>query len=138
MMIPGGGSFSVESPQAPKSLPTQGGAGTDTWVIELDKDSGYVVGVFVLPVEANTRRFLEAALKASAVKTASGQWESVEWKQHQGLPAVDAIGKTRSGRDIRIYSVVKNTRVFTLTCTGLAGSARTGDINRFIASLKIQ
>jgi hypothetical protein len=144
--IPGGGSVSVELPQAPKYQSVQDVAGRVTytvhvWSVELDQDRAYLVSVGVYSVdlgEANARRLLEGGLKAGATRTSSGQWTSVAWKQHQGLLAYDAVGTTRAGRDIRVYSVKKGAQVFTLTSTGLAGSAQSADINRFIASLRIQ
>jgi hypothetical protein len=144
--IPGGGSFSIEFPHAPKYQTMQDAVGNirynaHIWSVELDYDRAYIVSVAVFPFDAGApkaRRILEGGLKAGAARTSSGQWESVEWKQHQGLPAFDAVGKTRSGRDMRVYSVMKATQVFALTCTGLPGSARSGDADRFIASLKIQ
>jgi hypothetical protein len=144
--IPGGGSFSVDVPQVPKYQAMQDVAGEirytgHIWSVELDEHRAYLVSVMVLPVDvgaANARRILEGGLKAGATRTSSGQWGSVEWKQHQGLLAFDAVGQGRGGRDIRVFSVAKASRVFTLNYTGLAGSARSDDVNRFIASLKIQ
>jgi hypothetical protein len=141
--IPGGGSFSVKVPQPPKYQSTQDATGNirynvHVWSVELGADRAYLVSVAVYPVDigaANTRRLLEGVV---ATRTSSGQWANVEWKQHQGLPAFDAVGKARGGRDIRVFGVMKATRLFVLTCTGLEGSARSDDANRFISSLTIR
>jgi hypothetical protein len=146
MTIPGGESFSVELPQAPKFQSSKDVAGNTRynvyiWYVKLDEDRGYIASVAEFPVDvgaAKARRVLEGGLRAGAASTSTGQWASVEWKQHQGQPAFDAAGKTPSGGDLRVYSVMKGTRVFTLNCRGPAGSAGSDDVNRFIASLKIQ
>jgi hypothetical protein len=135
---PGGGSFSVDFPQAPKYQSTPV---VHMWSAQIDYDTALMVAVAIFPLDvsaAQARRVLEGSLKALAPRMENGKWANVDWKQHQGLLAFDAVGRTHTGRETRIYSVMKGTRVFSLTYVGLAGSAQSDDVNRFFASLKIQ
>lgn len=65
-----------------------------------------------------------------------GKLTTVDWLEHQGLVAVDAVG-TKAELELRNYSVIKGSRIFSLTYAGPPGSARTADVDRFVKSLQI-
>jgi hypothetical protein len=140
-------SFTVEMPQAPKYLtaPNASGAGTSytmhIYAVELDGDRTYLVSTSVLPRDVdvkNPRRNLQDGLDLAATRLEGGKYTSLDWKQHQGLTAFDAVGRTRSGREIRTYGVLKGQRAITLTYVSAPGTVRSPDVNRFIASLRIR
>ena len=141
-------SFTVELPQAPEcqTMQSASGAGTSCTThiygaSNLDGDRTFMVSTAVLPGDvdvSNPRRRLQAGLDAAATRIEGGKHASVDWKQHQGLTAFDAVGRTRSGRDIRTFGVTKGSRLITLTYVGVPGSAASADVNRFIASLRIR
>ena len=54
------------------------------------------------------------------------------------MPAFDATGRTRSGRDLRAYGVMKGKRMVVLTYVGLPGTAQSPDVQRFVASLRFR
>jgi hypothetical protein len=141
------GSFTVEFPQPPKhqAAPNATAAGmnftTHIYWVELDRDRTYMAAMSVYPEDpgvGNYRRVLQGGLDGVANRPQGTKWASIDWKQYWDLPAVDAIGRTGSGREIRTYSVMKGSRVFVLSYVGATGSSRSSDVNRFIASLRLR
>jgi hypothetical protein len=141
------GSFTVEFPQQPKhqTAPNATDAGTTLTVhiywVELDGDRTYMAATSVYPKDpgvGNYRRVLQGGLDGVASRPQGTRWTSIDWKQYRDLPAFDAVGKTGSGREMRTYSVMKGSRIFTLTYVGVTGSSRSADVNRFIASLRLR
>jgi len=140
-------SFTVEFPQVPKyhTAPNATDAGTKftmhIYWVELDGDRTYMAGIAVYPKDpgaGNYRRVLQGGLDRIANRPSGTKYASIDWTQHQGLPAFDAVGQTGSGREARMYGVMKGSRAFTLTYVGPIGSSRSADVNRFIASLRLR
>lgn len=136
--------FMAEMPAAPAYAATelQTGAGSSytmhQYMLEQDKVA-YVVQTVTYPEDvkvSNPRANLQGGLDNVARNMQGGKWASIGWLTHQGLTAVDAVGE-RDGHDIRSFSVMRGRQVFTLTYAGPAGSARSPEANRFIASLRI-
>jgi len=130
-------------PPKPRSVQRVSGAGTKYTVLIWSAvfDGGaYQVQMATLPRNVdvtNPRHNLQATLDGDATLLKGGKFASTEWKEDQGLTAVDAVGRTISGRDMRVYSAMKGLRVFTLTYLGAAGSASAADVNRFIGSVRV-
>jgi hypothetical protein len=138
------GAFSFQMPQEPKFQPMKNapGAGrkytTLVWSTQFD-DGAYEARMFVLPPDVdvmNPRRNLQMILDSDAALLKGGKFASFDWKEGQGLTEVDAVGRTADGRDMRVHSAIKGSRGFTLTYIGRAGSTRSADVNRFIASVR--
>jgi hypothetical protein len=138
-------SFTAEFPAEPvyKSvlLKTAAGAGYTMHQFQLEKEgAAYVAQTAVYPEDVRTtnpRASLQGGLDASAKNMDGEKWASMDWVKHEGgLTGVEAIG-ARGGLAIRTYSVMKGRQIFTLTFAGPAGSARSDDANRFIASLRV-
>jgi hypothetical protein len=137
-------SFTADLPVAPKytEIQLKTGAGSryskHQYLVEQDKVA-FVVDALVYPADvniSNPQATLQTGLDALAKNLDGGKWTSVDWARHQGFTAADAVG-TRQGYEVRSYSVLKARQLFSLTYAGPPGSARSADVNRFIASLKI-
>lgn len=137
-------SFSADLPAAPKYTPMQMKTGLGTaytmhqYLLE-QGDMAYVVQTAVYPQDVNVSNpqvNLQSGIDNAAKNMDGGKWVSVDWTKHQGLTAVDATGM-RGGNDIRSYSVMKGRQIFTLTYAGPPGTARSDNVNRFVASLKL-
>lgn len=137
-------SFTADLPAAPKytTAELQTGAGSNYTMHQYLLEQGpvaYVVQTAIYPEDVrvtNPRANLQGGLDNAARNMEGGKWASIGWLTHQGLAAVDAVG-ARDGHAIRSYSVMKGRQVLTLTYAGPAGSARSAEANRFIASLRI-
>jgi hypothetical protein len=108
------------------------------YLLEQD-DAAYIVQTATYPEDinvSNPRTNLQGGLDNLAKSMESAKWTSVDWVTHQGLTATDAVG-TRSGHAIRSFSVMKGRQVFTLIYAGGPGTARSADVNRFVASLRV-
>lgn len=136
--------FTAEMPAAPAYSATElhTGAGhpytMHQYTLEQDKVA-YVVQTVTYPEDvrvSSPRVNLQSGLDNVARNMQGGKWASIGWLTHQGLTAVDAVGE-RDGHAIRSFSVMKGRQVFTLTYAGPAGSARSAEANRFIASLRV-
>jgi len=102
-------------------------------------DAAYIVQTAVYPEDinvANPRVNLQGGLDNLAKGMEGAKWGSVDWVMHQGMTAADAVG-ARSGHAIRSFSAMKGRQVFTLIYAGMPGTARSADVNRFIASLRV-
>ncbi len=138
------GSFSAELPSAPKYSTQRVATGTGSlyvvhqYLLE-HGDAAYIVQTAVYPEDinvANPRVNLQGGLDNLAKGMEGAKWASVDWVSHQGLTAADAVG-ARNGHAVRSYSVMKGRQVFTLIYAGTPGTARSPDVNRFIASLRV-
>ncbi len=137
-------SFTADLPAAPKYTPTQvktasGSMYTAHQYVLAKADVVYTVHSARYPDDinvSNARVSLQGGLDALAKGMEGGKWTSVDWVTHQGLPAVDAVG-VRASQTIRSYSVLKGRQNVTLTYAGPAGSARSADVDRFVASLRL-
>jgi hypothetical protein len=137
-------SFSAEMPAAPnytaKEMRSAAGSVYTMHQYLLEHgDVAYVAQTAVYPADVNVsnhRTNLQGGLDNAAKNMASGKWTSVGWGTHQGLTSVEAIGE-RANHAIRSFSVMKGRQIITLTYAGPAGSARSADADRFIASLRI-
>lgn len=99
----------------------------------------YQLQTVVFPKDVNLvpQANIKAGLDATAKSLNGGQWQGLEWTRHQGLIAADAFGM-RAGHAVRVFSVIKGSRLVTLTYVGPPDSARAEGVERFIKSLKIQ
>jgi hypothetical protein len=137
-------SFTADLPAPPRYTTTEMKTGTGSlytvhqYLLEQD-DAAYIVQTATYPEDinvANPRTNLQGGLDNLAKSMEGAKWTSVDWVSHQGLTATDAVG-TRSGHAIRSFSVMKGRQVFTLIYAGGPGTARSADVNRFVASLRV-
>ncbi len=80
---------------------------------------------------------IQAGLDTSAKGLEGGKWANINWTRHQGHIAADAVG-IRAGHAVRVFSLVKGSRLVTLTYVGPPESAKSEPVERFIKSLKVQ
>jgi hypothetical protein len=137
-------SFTAELPAPPKYTTTEMKTGTGSlytihqYLLE-QGDIAYIVQMATYPEDinvSNPRTNLQGGLDNLAKGMEGAKWVSIDWVSHQGLTASDAVG-TRSGHAIRSFSVMKGRQVFTLIYAGEPGTARSADVNRFVASLRV-
>ncbi len=137
-------SFTAELPAAPKYTATQmktgsGGSYTMHQYIAEVGDLAYVVQTAIYPADVDIskpRANLQTALDNAARNMDGGKWASVDWPAWQGLTAYDAVG-VREGFAVRSFSTMKGRQIITLTYAGPAGSARSPEADRFVASLRL-
>src|SRR5262245_28343262 len=137
-------SFTAELPAEPTytTTPMRTSAGSGYVMHQYLLEQGavaYVIQTAFYPADVNVtnhRANLQGGLDNAAKNMEDGKWASVGWTTHQGLTAVDAVG-VRDSHAIRSYSVMKGRQIVTLTYAGPAGSARTADVDRFVASLRV-
>ena len=137
-------SFTAELPAAPTysttQMKTKAGSGYVMHQYLFEQGPvAYVVQSAIYPGDvdvSNHRVNLQGGLDNAAKNMEGGKWESVGWVTHQGLTGVDAVG-VRGEHAIRSFSVMKGRQIFTLTYAGTPGTARSADVNRFIASLRV-
>jgi hypothetical protein len=136
--------FTAELPSAPKYTATQmktvkGSSYTVHQYLVESGERAFIVQSSTYPTDVDVSKpeeTLKTGLSTTAKKMEGKKWSSVDWIDHQGSKAVDVVGK-RNGQDIRSYSVIHGSTIFTLIYAGPAGSARSPEVNRFVASLKI-
>jgi len=137
-------SFTAELPAPPTYTTTEMKTATGSlytvhqYLLE-QGDVAYIVQTATYPEDinvSNPRTNLQGGLDNLAKSMEGARWISVDWVFHQGLTASDAVG-TRSGHAIRSFSVMKGRQVFTLIYAGEPGTARSADVNRFVASLRV-
>ena len=137
-------SFTAELPAAPKYTTTEMKTGTGSlytvhqYLLE-QGDVAFIVQAATYPEDinvSNPRTNLQGGLDNLAKSMEGAKWSSVDWVTLQGLTATDAVG-SRGGHAIRSFSVMKGRQVFTLIYAGAPGTARSADVNRFVASLRI-
>ena len=138
-------SFTAELPAPPKYTTTEMKTGTGSlytvhqYLLE-QGDVAYIVQMATYPEDinvSNPRTNLQGGLDNLAKSMEGAKWVSIDWVSHQGLTASDAVG-ARSGHAIRSFSVMKGRQVFTLIYAGEPGTARSADVNRFVASLRVR
>jgi hypothetical protein len=138
------GTFSAELPSVPKYSTQRVATGTGSlyvvhqYLLE-QGDTAFIVQTAVYPDDinvSNPRVNLQGGLDNLAKGMEGAKWASIDWVTHQGLTASDAVG-ARNGHAVRSFSVMKGLHVFTLLYAGTPGSARSADVNRFIASLRL-
>jgi hypothetical protein len=137
-------SFTAEMPAVPthSEEAMKSGAGTayTMHVYLVDQgDTAYVIQTAIYPSDVDVsspKTKLQAGLDNAAKKMKDGKWTSVDWLEHQGLVAVDALG-TSAELEVRNYSVIKGSQIFSFTYVGPLGSARTAGVDRFVKSLQI-
>lgn len=138
------GVFTAELPAAPKyttsRVATASGSLYTVHQYLLEQgETAFIVQTAAYPEDinvANPRVNLQGGLDSLAKSMEGEKWASIDWVKHQGLTASDAVG-LRNGLAIRSYSVMKGRQVFTLIYAGTPGSAKSADVNRFIASLRL-
>jgi hypothetical protein len=137
-------SFTAELPAAPKYTTTEMKTGTGSlytvhqYLLE-QGDVAFIVQAATYPEDinvSNPRTNLQGGLDNLAKSMEGAKWSSVDWVTLQGLTATDTVG-LRGGHAIRSFSVMKGRQVFTLIYAGAPGTARSADVNRFVASLRI-
>jgi hypothetical protein len=138
------GSFSAELPSAPQYSTQRVATGTGSlyvihqYLLE-HGDAAFIVQTAVYPDDinvSNPRVNLQGGLDNLAKGMEGAKWVSIDWVSLQGLTAADAVG-ARNGHAVRSFSVMKGRQVFTLIYAGTPGTARSPDVNRFIASLRL-
>jgi hypothetical protein len=136
--------FTAELPAPPKYTSSRVATGTGSlytvhqYLLE-QGDVAYIVQTAVYPDDINVtnpRLNLQGGLDNLAKDMEGAKWGSVDWLTHQGLTASDAIG-AKNGHAIRSFSVMKGRQVFMLIYAGTPGTARSADVNRFVASLRV-
>lgn len=138
-------SLTAELPVAPRYTPTQlkspaGAAYTMHQYIAEHGKALYVVQTMVYPPDINladAKASLQVGLDKAAATLDGGRWANVMWLQAQGATAVDAIGR-QGGSDLRNFSLIKGRQFVALTYAGPPGSARSADVGRFVASLRVR
>lgn len=138
------GAFTAELPAAPKytssRVTTASGSiyTVHQYLVERG-EMAFIVQTAVYPDDinvANPRVNLQGGLDSLAKSMEGEKWASIDWVKHQGLTASDAVG-LRNGHAIRSFSVMKGRQVFTLIYAGSPGTAKSGDVNRFVGSLRV-
>jgi hypothetical protein len=137
-------SFTAELPASPKYTAVEMKTGTGSlytmhqYLLEKG-EVAYVVQTATYPADinvANPKVNLQGGLDNAAKNMDGGKWASVDWVTYQGLTGVDAVA-VKSGHAIRSFSVMKGRQIVTLTYAGPSGTAKTDDVNRFVASLHV-
>jgi hypothetical protein len=85
---------------------------------------------------SDSRRALQALLDDRATRLDGGRWTRVDWRQVQGLPAVESVGAVQGGRLLRQLEVLRGRRLVSLACLGSADAVRGPEAERFFASLR--
>jgi hypothetical protein len=85
---------------------------------------------------SDSRRTLQAVLDDRATRLEGGKWTRVDWRQVQGLSAVESLGAVQGGRLLRQLEVLRGRRIVSLACLGLADAVRGPEAERFLASLR--
>jgi hypothetical protein len=85
---------------------------------------------------SDPRRALQALLDDRATRLEGGKWTRVDWRQVQGLPAVESIGPAQGGRLLRQLELLRGRRIVSVACLGAAESVRGPEAERFFASLR--
>jgi hypothetical protein len=85
---------------------------------------------------SDPRRALQAVLDERAPRLDGGKWSRVDWRQVQGLPAVESVGAVQGGRMLRQLVVLRDRRIVSLACLGAADAVRSAEAERFFASLR--
>jgi hypothetical protein len=137
-------SFTVELPAAPKYTPTQvataAGVAYTMHQYQLEQGpSAYVAQFVMYPKDvnlSNPQTVLQSSVDRTGKSMDGGKWGSIDWVKHQGSTAVDTVG-LKGGSEIRSFSVLKGRQLFTLLYIGAPGSARSPEVERFVASLKL-
>jgi hypothetical protein len=139
------GSFTAALPAAPRYTTAEMKTATGSsymlhqYLLE-HAGAAYIVQSATYPDDinvANPRANLQGGLDNLAKGMEGAKWASVDWITLQGSTAVDAIG-TRGGHAIRSFSAMKGSQMFTLIYAGTPGTARSDDVNRFVASLHVR
>jgi hypothetical protein len=99
----------------------------------------FVVQTALLPAVVDVsdpRRALQAVLDDRATRLDGAKWTRVDWRQVQGLPAVESSGPVQGGRVLRQLEVLRGRRIVSLACLGAADAVRGPEAERFFASLR--
>ena len=85
---------------------------------------------------APPREILQTALDGAAPHLVGGKWQSVDWREVQGVPAVEATGALKDGNALRNLLVLKGRRLVSLGMRGPTGTTRFPAAERFFGSLR--
>jgi hypothetical protein len=137
-------SFTAQMPAAPiystREVRTAAGSSYTQHQYMLEQgETAYVIHTAVYPSEVTIRSprvNLQGGLDEAAKSMDGGKWASIDWKTRERLTAADAVG-TRGAHEIRALSLIKGRQMFTLTYLGPAGSTRSPEAERFLASLRL-
>ncbi len=83
------------------------------------------------------RAVLQAALDGTAPYLVGGKWDKIDFKQVQGVPAVEAVGTFKDGKAFRNLVVLKGGQLVSLGFRGPTGTTKFPDADRFISSLRV-
>jgi hypothetical protein len=136
--------FTVEMPVSPNYTPVRmktSSGSTYTmhqYIAEQDKVV-YVVQTSIYPPDIDVSKQkvnLQAGLEKAARKMEGGKWATVDWPEHEGLTAVDAVG-SRNGNEVRSFTVMKGRQIITLTYAGPPGTGKSPEAEHFVTSLHV-
>jgi hypothetical protein len=138
------GSFTVEMPAHPVYSTKPDETNSDRKYAEHTYAAdaggrGFVVQAVTFPSDidlSDHKAKLQRIVDGTADDLEGGKWADVRWTTYQGEPAADATGVQAEWPplEIRMFVVIKNRTLFTLTFSGLRGMAQSADANRFINS----
>jgi hypothetical protein len=140
-----GSNFTVEMPDVPEHseqlLKTPAGTAytLHTYSVGPDKNTAYVIQTAEYPTDVDVsvpKNNLQWALDGGATNLKDGKWANITWGEHEGLPAVAALGM-RGELEVRCYVVMKGSRLFILLYGGPEGTGKTPSVDRFMNSLQI-
>ena len=137
--------FTIEMPGPLKyqerKVKSEGGTEFPMYHYMVETTNGsYVAEIATYPSDvdvSNPRNTLQRGADDAAYVIEGGKWDSISWAQHQGLDAFDAFGH-RKGFEVRLYSIMNSRLALVLCYTGVAGTSRSADVERFIASVRVR
>jgi hypothetical protein len=99
----------------------------------------YVAQSAIYPgdVKADAHTILQSALDGRATGLVDGKWSQVDWRQLQGVAAVESTGTVKGGNVLRQLVLLKGHSFVSLAFLGPAGSATSPQAERFFTSLKL-
>jgi len=137
--------FTIEMPGPPtyqeRKVKSEGGTEfpMQHYIVEITNGS-YVAEIATYPNDvdvSNPRNTLQRGADDAAYVIEGGKWDSISWAQHQGLDAFDAFGH-RKGFEVRLYSIMNSRLALVLCYTGVAGTSRSAEVERFIESVRVR
>lgn len=141
-----GTAVSVEMPGKAvyKELSGKSGAGTTfyfhSYTVELGSTT-YVMQTGLYPPDVDVSRpraNLQAAADGSGKGMRGGKWETLNWLQYGGAPAVECTGTQPDGQGARARYILKGGQMTSVGYFGAAGTLSSADSERFFNSVRLQ
>jgi hypothetical protein len=138
-------SFIVDMPGEPvyKLIDTTSPAGTRFVSHSYSLDRGnisFVAQTALLPPDIDVRQprqTLEGILDDRAQRLEGRKWTRVDWRDLQGVPAVESVGSIPGGRVLRQLVLLKGRRTVSLAYLAPAAELRSPEAERFLGSLRL-